>query len=105
MPLFTSKSLVHGGSGVPGGTQTFNASGCFTVPAGVSKLSIKGYGGTGGTGNPGNTGSTGNAGNAGNPGSTGNTGTFGAGGGGGGGGDQTCRAVYYGGGPGNPVQA
>ena len=54
MPLFTSKSLIQGGSGADGGTQTFNTSGIFTAPAGVQKVSIKGYGGTGTPGNPGN---------------------------------------------------
>jgi hypothetical protein len=49
MPIGTSKVGALGGL-VPGGTETFNASGTFSVPPGVKKVSITG---TGGTGNPG----------------------------------------------------
>lgn len=72
MPIGSAKIGVLGAGLVPGGSQTFNASGTFTVPPGVKKVNITGKGGTG---NPGN------AGNAGNP---GNPGTGGAGGGAGG---------------------
>lgn len=68
MPIGTSKLGVLGAGVVPGGTQTFNASGTFSVPPGVSKVSITGKGGTG------------NPGNAGNPGNPGNQGTGGGGG-------------------------
>jgi hypothetical protein len=73
MPIGSSKLGVLGAGLVPGGTETFNASGTFSIPPGVKKVSITGVGGTG---NPGNSGT---AGNSGNPGG-------GAGGGGGGGG-------------------
>lgn len=65
MPIGTSKIGVLGAGVVPGGTETFNAPGTFSVPPGVSKVNITGKGGTG---NPGN---AGNSGNAGNPGSGG----------------------------------
>jgi len=78
MPIGTSKIGVLGAGTVPGGTETFNTPGTFSVPPGVSKVNITGKGGTG---NPGN---AGNAGNAGNPGS---------GGAGGGGGRGTQGAV------------
>ena len=71
MPIGTSKLGVLGAGLVPGGSTTFNASGTFSVPPGVKKVSVTGRGGTG------------NPGNAGNP---GNSGNFGIGGGGGGGG-------------------
>ena len=74
MPIGTAKN-IFGGSLVPGGTQTFNTSGTFNVPVGVSKVSITGKGATG---------SVGNTGSAGNPGSgSGNNGKGGGGGGGG----------------------
>ena len=72
MPIGSSKLGVLGAGLVPGGTETFNASGTWDVPPGVKTVSITGVGGTG---NPGNCGT---AGNPGNPGT-------GAGGGGGGG--------------------
>ena len=71
MPIGTSKLGVLGGGLVPGGTATFNASGTFSIPPGVKKVSITGKGGSG------------NPGNAGNPGSSGNLGTGAAGGAGG----------------------
>jgi hypothetical protein len=49
MPIGTSKVGALGGL-VPGGTETFNASGTFAVPPGVKKVSITG---TGGSGSPG----------------------------------------------------
>ena len=71
MPIGAAKLGVLGAGLVPGGTETFNASGTFSIPPGVKKVSITGVGGTG---SPGNSGA---AGNSGNPG-------FGGGGGGGG---------------------
>jgi hypothetical protein len=71
MPIGSSKLGVLGAGLVPGGTETFNAPGTFSIPPGVKKVSITG---TGGSGNPGNSGNSGNAGNIG----------FGGGGGGGG---------------------
>jgi hypothetical protein len=62
MPIGSAKIGVLGAGLVPGGTVTFNATGTFTVPPGVKKVSITGRGGTG---------SPGNAGNAGNPGNIG----------------------------------
>ena len=72
MPIGTSKVGALGGL-VPGGTETFNASGTFCVPPGVKKVSVTGVGGTGNPGNPGNTG---------NPGAFGTGAGAGAGGGG-----------------------
>lgn len=70
MPIGSAKIGVLGAGLVPGGTQTFNASGTFTVPPGVKKVNITGKG------------ATGNSGNAGNPGNAGNDGRGGSGGGG-----------------------
>ena len=72
MPIGTSKLGVLGAGVVPGGSETFNAPGTFTVPPGVSRVNITGKGGTG------------NPGNAGNAGTSGNPGKGGSGGGGGG---------------------
>ena len=58
MPIGTSKVGALGGL-VPGGTETFNASGTFCVPPGVKKVSVTGAGGTGNPGNPGNAGNPG----------------------------------------------
>ena len=71
MPIGSSKIGVLGGL-APGGTETFNAPGTFSIPPGVRKVSITGRGGTG------------NPGVAGNPGNPGNPGSGGGGGGGGG---------------------
>jgi hypothetical protein len=70
MPIGSSKLGVLGAGLVPGGTETFNAPGTFSIPPGVKKVSITGKGGAG------------NPGVAGNPGNPGNLGG-GAGGGGG----------------------
>lgn len=76
MPAGTPKVSLFGGiSIVPGGNQTFNSPGTFTVPVGVTKINLSGKGAAGNAGNPGN---PGNSGTAGNPG-------LGGGGGGGGG--------------------
>jgi len=71
MPIGTSKVGALGGL-VPGGTETFNAPGNFSVPPGVKKVSITGKGGSG---NPGNAGNSGNAGNLGTGGAGGAGGT------------------------------
>lgn len=65
MPIGSSKVGVMGAGLVPGGTQTFNASGTFTVPPGVRKVNITGKGGTGNPGNAGNAGNSGGAGSGG----------------------------------------
>jgi hypothetical protein len=70
MPIGSSKIGVLGGL-APGGSETFNAPGTFSIPPGIRKVSITGRGGTG------------NPGNAGNPGNPGNPGSGGAGGSGG----------------------
>jgi hypothetical protein len=62
MPIGSSKLGVLGAGLVPGGTETFNAPGTFSIPPGVKKVSITGIGGSG------NPGTTGTAGNPGNPG-------------------------------------
>lgn len=80
MPIGIAKSAKFGRSQVAGGTQTFNASGTFTSPAGVLKVNLTGKGAAG------NTGATGNGGNTGNAGGTGNSGGYGPGGTGGTGG-------------------
>jgi hypothetical protein len=84
MPIGSSKLGVLGAGLVPGGTETFNAPGTFSIPPGVKKVSITGVGGTGNPGNPGN------AGNAGSPGS---------GGGGGGGSTNVSGGVAFTSGP------
>lgn len=85
MPIGTSKIGVLGAGTVPGGCQTFNAPGTFSVPPGVSRVNITGRGGTGNPGNPGN---------------PGNSGNLGIGGTGGGGGGITCSPRNPGGGGG-----
>lgn len=87
MPVGTSKVTLFGRSLVPGGTQTFNSPGTFTVPVGVTKVSITGQGATGSPGNSGTAGNPGNAGTGGTGGSAGNAGNPGTGGGGGFGGN------------------
>jgi hypothetical protein len=59
MPIGSSKIGVLGAGLVPGGTETFNAPGTFSIPPGVKKVSITGVGGVG---NPGTSGTAGNAG-------------------------------------------
>ena len=66
MPAGTPKVTIFGGvSLVPGGCQTFNAPGTFTVPTGVKKVNLVGKGAAGNAGNPGNTGNPGKGGNGG----------------------------------------
>ena len=59
MPAGTPKVALFGRALVPGGCQTFNSPGTFTVPVGVSKINLVGKGATG------NSGASGNAGNPG----------------------------------------
>ena len=60
MPAGTPKVALFGGKSiVPGGSQTFNAPGTFTVPVGVTKVSITGKGGAGNAGGIGNGGGCG----------------------------------------------
>ena len=59
MPIGTSKSGLLGAGVVPGGSETFNSSGTFTAPAGVTTVNLSGYGA------PGNAGASGNAGSPG----------------------------------------
>ena len=42
MPIGTSKSGILGAGTVPGGSETFNTSGTFCVPAGVTVVNISG---------------------------------------------------------------
>lgn len=72
MPIGSAKIGVLGAGLVPGGTQTFNASGTFSVPPGVKKVNITGKGATGAAGNPGNAGNAGGTGNPGQGGGGGN---------------------------------
>ena len=57
MPAGTPKISMFGAGGVAAGNQTFNSSGTFTAPAGVSKVYLNARGGSG---NPGNAGNPGN---------------------------------------------
>ena len=51
MAIGASKIGVLGGKPiVPGGSQTFNTSGTFSVPVGVTKINVTGKGATGGKG-------------------------------------------------------
>jgi hypothetical protein len=47
MAIGTSKIGVLGASIVPGGSETFNASGTFISPAGVTRINLSGKGGAG----------------------------------------------------------
>jgi hypothetical protein len=71
MPIGSSKIGVLGAGLVPGGTETFNAPGTFSIPPGVKKVSVTGKGATG---NPGNAGAAGTPGNAGSGGAGGGAG-------------------------------
>lgn len=72
MPIGSSKIGVLGGKVIVcGGSQTFNASGTFTVPKGVEVLYVAGKGGAGNAGNAGS--NTGGRGAGGSGGSGGNT--------------------------------
>ena len=82
MAIGSSKIGVLGGKPLtPGGSQTFNSPGTFTVPKGISKVTITGFG------------------SAGNPGGSGNPGAGGAGAGGGGAGGIFLGGCYLVGGP------
>lgn len=64
MPVGTPKATLFGGKAiVPGGTETFNSPGTFSIPTGIEEVTVAGRGGTG---NPGNSGYAGNAGGGGN---------------------------------------
>jgi hypothetical protein len=55
MPAGTPKVNLFGGKKLtPGGSQTFNASGTWTAPTGITKVTVNGRGGTGNAGNAGN---------------------------------------------------
>ena len=56
MPIGTSKVGVLGGGVAPGGSETFNSSGTFCAPPGISVVNLSGTGGAGGAGGPGNAG-------------------------------------------------
>ena len=62
----------------PGGSQTFNSSGTFTLPPCINYVTITGAGAGGSAGASGNSGATGDSGNPGNPGNSGNAGSAGA---------------------------
>ena len=51
MPIGTSKTGVMGGGLAPGGTETFNSSGTFTAPAGITSVNVTGNGAAGNAGN------------------------------------------------------
>ena len=59
MPIGAGKAGVLGAGLVPGGSETFNSSGTYTVPAGVTKVNVTGVGAAGTAGNPGNAGGAG----------------------------------------------
>lgn len=65
MPIGTSKLSLGGKAIVLAGSQTFNTSGTFSAPIGLTKVSITGTGGTGNSGNPGNAGNAGAGGSGG----------------------------------------
>ena len=62
MPIGSSKAGVLGAGVVPGGSETFNSSGTFSVPVGVTCVSVTGLGGTGNAGNAGQPGGAGGGG-------------------------------------------
>ena len=60
MPAGTPKVTMFGDKTIaPGGCQTFNTSGTFTVPVGVTVINLVGKGGSGNPGNAGNSGGCG----------------------------------------------
>ena len=65
MPIGSSKAGVLGAGVVPGGSETFNSSGTFSVPVGVTCVSVTGLGGTGNAGNAGQPGGAGGGGSGG----------------------------------------
>ena len=65
MPIGSSKVGVMGAGLTPGGSETFNTSGTFVVPTGISEVSVTGLGGTGNPGSPGNPGVYGSGGSGG----------------------------------------
>ena len=67
MPLGSSKISLGGADLVPGGNSTFNSSGTFVAPLGVSLVCATGFGGVGGTGDVGRGGNGGGGGGGGYP--------------------------------------
>ncbi|MDC1355590.1 hypothetical protein N8205_01965, partial [Flavobacteriaceae bacterium] len=67
MPIGTSKTGIMGAGITPGGSETFNSTGTFCVPSGITKVNLSGYGGVGGAGGDGNPGGPGAGGNGGTP--------------------------------------
>ena len=65
MSAGTSKIAMFGGGGVAAGSETFNSSGTFAAPDGVSTVNLNARGGSGNPGNPGNAGIPGGGGRAG----------------------------------------
>ena len=66
MAIGTSKITMFGGAGgVPAGSQTFNASGTFNAPPGLSTVNLNARGGSGNPGAPGNPGNPGMGGSGG----------------------------------------
>ena len=65
MPLGSSKISLGGADLVPGGNSTFNSSGTFVAPLGVSLVCATGFGGVGGTGDVGRGGNGGGGGGGG----------------------------------------
>ena len=106
MPTGTTKVTIMGGAVLtPGGTQTFNTSGTWTAPVGITTVNLTGKGGAGNAGNAGNGGGggSGGGGGGGGPGGPGvhSSALGGTGGGGGGGGSGSGNP----GSPGNPGSA
>ena len=62
MSIGVSKIAMFGGGGIGAGSETFNSSGTFAAPAGLSLATISGRGGSGNGGNPGTAGGAGHGG-------------------------------------------
>ena len=66
MPIGVSKSGLLGAGVVPGGSETFNSSGTFTAPTGVTTVNLSGFGAAGNNGVTGSGGQPGAGGAGGN---------------------------------------
>ena len=66
MPIGTSKIGLMGAGIAPGGSETFNSTGTFCAPPGISLVNVTGLGGEGGDGGTGNAGGPGVGGSGGN---------------------------------------